>query len=103
MQHREHRQSHKTLAEEFIIAANTGAKILSVELRIAITAAETLARNAVDFLTANNTTTDTIIRCIEVEFQKLDSSIYDIRSTAVEFPKAIRGIDNSQGYFSRVS
>ncbi len=52
------------------IAANTPAKILSVELRIAITAAETLARNAVDFLTANNTDAETIVRCIEVEFHK---------------------------------
>jgi hypothetical protein len=35
------------------IAANTAAKVLSVELHIAITAADTLAKYAVDFLTAS--------------------------------------------------
>jgi hypothetical protein len=73
-------KTHKTLAEEFFIAGccTDGSQDSSIiELHIAITAAETLARNAVDFLTANNTTTNTIIRCTEVEFQKLESSIYD--------------------------
>ncbi len=44
------------------IAANTAAKILAVELHKAITTAETPARNEVDFLTANNTAADTIVR-----------------------------------------
>ncbi len=49
------------------LAANTAAKILAVELYIAITAADTLTNNAVDFLTAS-IAAYTIVRCIEVEF-----------------------------------
>ncbi len=62
-----------------------------IELRIAITTAETLARNAVDFLTVNNTTTNTIVRCIEVEFHKAEQLYLRYPGVPAEFHKAIMG------------